>query len=112
MKKLITNKHLFHTLKEAKPKLRKAIIKNMNLNSVKAFAEIAKNTLNGVTNIIGTKFLTVLKKYKNKLRLLASNTTNLSVKRKILLSSGALIVILLDAIFSGTIGEIISEQSL
>lgn len=112
MKKLVDNKHLFHTLKNARPKLRNAIVENMKLSSVKVLAEIAKNTLSGVTNIIDTKYHKLLKKYKKKLRMLASRSISLSAKRKLIQTSGSLLIFLLESIFTGIIGEIIEKQSI
>lgn len=112
MKKLINNKHILHVLKNCKPKLRKVIIENANTETVKAIAEIAKNTLNGVTKIQNTKFFKKLKSYKRALRILSSRNVKLSVKRQLLSSAGKLVVLLLESIFSGEINEIIEKGSI
>lgn len=84
----------------------------MNSDVIKAIAEIAKNTLNGVTKIADTKFHSKLKTYKSNLRALASRNIKLSSKRKLLLKSGKLLVFLLESIFSGVIGNIIEQGSI
>lgn len=96
---------------DSNPKLRKVILENMELSTVKAIAEIAKNTLNGATQILDTKFHKQLKKYKKVLRVLASRNIKLSVKRDVLISSHHLIRFLLESIFSGVIGELIEKTS-
>lgn len=109
MKKLIKHKHILHVLKNSRPKLRKVIVENMDTNTIKVISEIAKNTLNGVTEIADTKFHANLKKYKTIIRKLASRNLDLTSKRNLLLKSGRLLNFLLESIFSGVIGEIIEK---
>lgn len=111
MKRLIKNKSILQVLRACNPKLRKSIVQNMSNDVVKTIAEIAKNTLNGFTKIADTKFHQQLKKYKTSLRILASRNTSLTVKRRLILSSGRLIVFLLESIFNGAINEDILKES-
>ena len=87
MKPLVKYKYLLYTINEAKPKLRKAILKNSPNSLVKLISEICYNVLKGNCNI-NKHTMDQLKKHKKHLRVLASPSSNLNVKRARLIQTG------------------------
>lgn len=79
---------MLYILNKAKPKLRKAILKNCPPSFIKTISEICFNVLKGNCNI-KAKTLKGLKKYKNQLRFLACNSKPLDLKRARLTQSGS-----------------------
>lgn len=108
MKKLMTNKHFLHILKNANPQLRKNILRNSNPGLIKALCEICTNTLNG--NMIISKSTKVrLKKYKKTLRNLASPKVKLTRKRNILIQKGGFLPVLLGSLLAGAVGKLVEH---
>lgn len=110
MKRLKENKHMLHVLKNASPKLRKAILNNASPDIIKMICEIAMNILNGNHTISP-----VIKKriggYKKVLRQLSCIKRSTPAKRKILIQSGGgFIPILIGSILSGLIGKFLRSE--
>lgn len=95
-------------LKTAKPKLRAAILKNVESNVIQAINEIAYNTLNG-NNKLNNKTKKHLKKYKNEIRCLSCPKRSISSKRKVLIQKGGFLPTLIASVLSGIIGKIIEN---
>lgn len=75
-------------LKDAKPKLRKAILKYCNEDVIKAITEIVINILHGNLNV-NNETKKKLKKYKKQLRTVATPSKNYTtIKRKAILQHG------------------------
>lgn len=96
---------LLQVLKDASPKLQKAIIKNADPEIINAFSEICHNYV--CSNIDCSKsHFKKLNKYKATVRKLAAPNKKKEVKRRILLQSGhGFIGVLLAPI----IGELVSH---
>lgn len=88
LKRLIRDKHMLYIINKAKPKLRKAILKNCPPSLIKTISEICFNVLKGNCNL-KQKALKGLKKYKNQLRFLACGSKSLDLKRARLIQSGS-----------------------
>ena len=110
MKRLKTNKHILHVLKNSKAKLRNAIIKSSHTDVIKTICEICLNTLNG-NHTLKSKDKTKLKKYKNQIRNWAAPKLSLSSKRKILVQKGGFLPILISSILSGVLGKLINSTT-
>lgn len=88
MKRLQENKHALLVLRNAKPELRRNMIKHVPDEVIKAISEIAHNFL--ARNVkICPKTLTSLKPYKNTIRKVSEPNRKVSSKRKLLVQSGA-----------------------
>lgn len=97
------HKHLLYSVKEAKPKLRAAILKNSDDDFIKVLHEIAHNTLsNNVPLTVKQKH--DLTKYKTCIRKLACPKRTLVQKRKQLVQKGGFLVGLLGSLLSSMIG--------
>lgn len=88
LKRLMEDKFMLYIINKAKPKLRKAILKNCSSSFILTISEICYNVLNGNCNL-SDKTLKRLKKYKNLLRFLASNSKSLATKRTRLVQNGS-----------------------
>lgn len=108
LKRLKKHKHLLYTLKTAKPKLRNAIIQNVDDDFIKTLHEIAHNTLNK-NNPINVKQKNILKRYKTPIRSLACPKRSLTQKRKLIIQNGGFLPALLGTVLSGLIGSIIDK---
>lgn len=97
-----------YILKNAKPKLRNAIVKNADDDLIKTLHEIAHNTLHK-NNPINVKQKKILKRYKTPIRSLACPKRSLSQKRKLIIQSGGFLPALLGTVLSGLIGSIIDK---
>lgn len=86
-KRLEKDKYLLYTINQASPQLRKAILKNCPSSFIKTISEICFNVLKGNCHL-DKKTLNVLKKYKKKLRSLASCSSSAHSKRSHLVQSG------------------------
>lgn len=104
------NEHMLYVLKAAKPKLRKAILANVDDDVIKSINEIAYNTLHN-NNPINSKAKTFLKRYKKPLRCLACHKKSIAAKKKILIQQGnGFLPILIGTILNGVIGRILTKQ--
>lgn len=100
---------MLFVLKNASPKLRKAILLSAPDELIKAIYEIAFNILSG-NHQINTKAKGDLKKYKKHLRKLVQPSRSLASKRKVLVQNGgSFIPYLLSAVLSGIIGKILQQ---
>lgn len=109
MKRLRSNKHALHVLKDASPKLRKAILQSGDDELIKTIIECVINTLNGNHKISG-ELKQKLCKYKNCFRKLVHAKTSLKKKRKIIIQKGGFLIPLLGSILSGVIGSLINRK--
>lgn len=110
LQRLKKNKHMLYVLKNANPKLRKAILMNASNDVIKTINEIAYNTLNS-NNPISTQTKSKLKRYKKSLRCLACHKKSLSSKKKILVQQGnGFLPILIGTILSGVIGNLLKKE--
>ena len=78
---------LLHTLAEAKPKFKKAIIKNASPELLKAISEIVLNMLKGIIPL-SPQQKQRLSRYKNVFRALAKKGLSAVKKRKLLVQKG------------------------
>lgn len=109
LRRLKDNKHMLLILKDASPKLRKAILKNCNEEIIKSIVEIVMNILHGNLKTSG-KNQNELKKYKKQLRTIAKPTKNYSLKRKVLLQKGgSFIPIILGSLLSGILSGLMKK---
>lgn len=108
LRRLKKHKHMLYILRDAKPKLRKAILKNVDEDFIKTLHEIAHNTLNK-NNPINAKQKEVLQRYKTSIRKLACPKRSLTQKRKLMVQSGGFLPVLIGTILSGIIGNIIER---
>lgn len=108
-KRLKANKYILYTLNKAKPKLRKAIIKNSDDALIKALSEISLNTLNGNLELTGGA-KNKLKKYKRKLRCIACPKRKLKSKRNILVQEGGFLPVLISSLLSSVIGALLEKH--
>lgn len=106
LKRLRKHKHLLYTVKTATPKLRNAIIKNVDNDFIKTLHEIAYNTLNKNNPITNNQKFN-LKRYKTAIRKLACPKQTLTQKRKLILQNGGFLPSLLQTILSGLLGTLI-----
>jgi len=97
MKQIRSTYHTLRVLKEADPKLRKAIIANCSRETVKSICECALNVLCG--NIpLSACSKRKLRIYKNSLCKVADKSVSLSAKRKVISHRGGFLLPLLSAI--------------
>ena len=78
---------LLHTLAEAKPKFKKAIIKHASPELLKAISEIVLNMLKGIIPL-SPQQKQRLSRYKNVFRALAKKGLSAVKKRKLLVQKG------------------------
>ena len=78
---------LLKTLAEAKPKFKKAIIKNASPDLMKAVSEIALNMLKGIIKLTPQQKQR-LSRYKKEFRSLAKKSVSVNKKRKLLVQKG------------------------
>ena len=79
---------LLKTLVDAKPKLKKAIIKYASPDLVMAISEIILNMLKGIIKLTPQQKQR-LSRYKKEFRSLAKKNVSVNMKRKILIQKGA-----------------------
>jgi hypothetical protein len=96
-KKVKSNYNALQLLKDAKPILRKAIIKNCNPELVNCICECVVNTLKGTLNLSSCA-TNKLKKRKRQLRTVADKKVPLATKRKIILQRGGFLGPMLAAV--------------
>ena len=110
MKRLKSQLHFLHVLKEAKPQARRALLASANNELIKAIVECPINTFNG-NDKLNKEGQSKLSKYKNRLHALVTPKISFKSKRKLLIQEGGFIVPLLTSILSGVIGTIISYNN-
>lgn len=104
LKRLESNKHLLFVLHKAKPKLRKAILNNSEVDLIKSICEIVFNTIN--KNFpINSKTVKKLRKYKKTLRCLGCSKKPLHLKKKILIQQGGFLPTLIASVLSGLLSR-------
>lgn len=108
MKRLKSNKHILHVLRNTTPKVRKAILQSADDDLIKALVECVINTLNG-NHKINTSTKTKLCKYKNCFRQLANPKVSLKKKRKIFIQKGGFLGVLLSTLLSGLVGSLLNK---
>lgn len=106
LRRLVKNKHLLLALHEAKPKLRKAILSNAEIDLIKSVCEIAFNTIKG-NHPIDSSIREKLRKYKKPLRCLSCPKKPLRLKKKILIQQGGFLPTLIASILSGLLASTI-----
>lgn len=103
------NKHTLFTLKDASPKLSKAILQNGPDSLIEVIIEIAENILEGRLQISRQK-KDSLEKYKNVLRTLSSPKSSIKKSRKVLIQKGGSVLPMLLATVLGSIIEKILKK--
>jgi hypothetical protein len=97
MKKIKSNFNTLQILKDAKPKLRKAIIANCTPELVKCVCECVVNVLKGNLNLFSSA-KRKLQKHKGQLRKVADKSVSLAKKKLIIVQKGGFIGPLLAAV--------------
>ena len=96
---------MLYVLKNASPKLRRAIVRLAPDELIYAINEIAYNILHGNHKVKRQK-KDELEKYKSELRKLTKPSRTLTPKRKVLVQSGgSFLPILSSTVLSGVIGK-------
>lgn len=103
------NEHMLYVLRQASPKLRKLILKNVDSKVIRVLSEIAHNTLKGNVEV-NTADKKKMETYKRSLRCLACPKRSVNVKRKILVQHGGFLGPLLGSVLAGLIGHIIEKN--
>jgi len=98
-----------YALKDATPKLRRAIIENAENSLINTINEIAYNTLHK-NNPINSKTKKYLKLYKREMRCLACPKRSLSSKRTLLIQRGGFLPVLIGSVLSGIIGKLLEDN--
>lgn len=107
MKRIKTNRFILCVLRNAKPKLRTAILKNVHPEVIKAIAEIAYNVLQGNVSICN-RVKKQLSKYKKTIRKIAVPRTKLADKRRLLINqTGGWIAPLISTILGAVLNKYI-----
>ena len=96
MRRIKSNFHKLHTLKDAQPKLRKAIISNCDKDLVNCVIECALNLLHGNVKLSDC-MRRKLRKYRRQLRTVDRRVT-LARKKKLIIQRGGFLVPLLSAV--------------
>ena len=97
MKRIKSNFHKLHTLKDAQPKLSKAIISNCDKDLVNSVSECALNLLHG--NVKLSDFTRrKLRKYRRQLRTVVDRRVPLARKKKLIIQRGGFQVLLLTTV--------------
>ena len=97
MRRIKANYHALQVLKNARPKLRKAIIYNCNKDLLHSISECVLNVLNGnirVSDCAKRK----LKSFKSSLRLLVHKRLPLVSRRRVIIQPGGFLLPLLYAV--------------
>lgn len=102
--------HILHTLQTAKPRLRKSILENADIQLIKTLIECVQNTLSG--NVpLNQNEIKKLKRFKTVLRVLLNSKCKLEKKRKLIIQSGggAFLPVLLAPIVSAAINHFLKK---
>ena len=93
MKRIQSNEHSLHVLKDARPILRRAILANSDKKLTNSVGECALNVLHG--NVKLSKCAKrKLRKFRRQLRTVADRHVSLARKKKVIIQSGGFIVLL------------------
>ena len=98
MKRIKSNYNHLQVLKTAKPRLRKAIIKNCNSDLVKSISECVLNVLSDNLKLTACQKKR-LQKFKVPLRALVDKRVSISTKKRLINKQGGFLVPLLCAIY-------------
>lgn len=109
MKRLKSQKHLLHVLKNATPKVRKVILQDADDELIKALVECVINTLNG-NHKVSTDVKGKLGKFRHCLRKLSCSKVALKTKKKILVQKGGFLGVLLSSLLSGLVGRLLDSS--
>jgi hypothetical protein len=90
MKKIKSNFNTLQPRKDAKPKLRKAIIVNCTPELLKCICECVVNALKGNVNLSSCAKRRI-QKHKGQLRKVANKSISLAKKKRIIVQRGALL---------------------
>lgn len=99
---------MLYVLRNAKPSLRRAIIKNAEPEVIKTLCEITLNTLKG-NHMPHGKIYNSLCKYKKSMRKLIHAKRSTPKQRNILVQQGGFLPVLLGSVLSGVIGSLIEK---
>ena len=97
MRPIKSNFHKLHTLKDAQPKLRKAIISNCDKDLVNCVSECALNLLHGNVKLSDCT-RKKLRKYRPQLRTVVDRRVPLARKKKLIIQRDGFLVPLLTAL--------------
>ena len=97
MRRIRSNYHKLHALKEARPKLRNAIISNCDKDLVHSVSECALNVLRGNVKLSDCK-KRKLSKFKHQLRAVVDRRLPIASKKKLIIQRGGFLVPLLTAV--------------
>lgn len=102
--------HILHTLQTAKPKLRKSILENADIQLIRTLIDCIHNTLNGTVQL-STKDIKKLRRFKTVLRKILFSKCKIEQKRKLILQTGrgAFLPILLAPIVSAAISHFLRK---
>jgi len=108
MKRIRSNYHNLHVLKDARPKLRRAILANSDKELVNSVGKCALNVLQGNVKLSNCK-KRKLRKFRRQLRTVADSHMPLARKKKLIIQSGGVLVPLLSVVLP-TIASLIYEH--
>ena len=96
MKRIKSNLYKLHVLKDAKPKLHKAIISNCDKELIHTISECVLNVLRGNVNL--TDCQKRLRKFKGSLREVIDKRVPLSRKKRLINQRGGFLIPLISAV--------------
>ena len=97
MRRIKSNFHKLHTLKDAHPKLRKAIISNCDTDLVNCVSECALNLLHGNVELSDCA-RKKLRKYRRQLRTVVDRRVRMARKKTLIIQRGGFLVRLLTVV--------------
>jgi len=97
VKRIKSNYHSLHALKDARPKLRKAIIANSDKELLHSISECALNVLRGSVKLSACK-KRKLRKFRHQLRTVVDKHVPLAPKKKLIIQRGGFLVPILTAV--------------
>ena len=110
MRRIKANYYALQVLKEAMPKLRKAIVSNCNKDLLNSICECALNVLNGNIRISDcTK--RKLRKFRTSLRSLVDKRLPLVSKRRVIQQRGGFLLPLLSAVLPALAGLLFRQAT-
>lgn len=110
MRRIKANYHALHVLKNARPKLRKAIVSNCNKDLLNSICECVLNVLNGNIRISDcTK--RKLRKFRTSLRSLIDKRRPLVSKRRVIQQRGGFLLPLLSAVLPALAGLLFRQAT-
>ena len=107
MKRIRSNYHRLHVLKDSSPKLRRAILAHSDRELINSVGECALNVLQGNVKLSKRKKRR-LHKFRRQLRTVADRHVPLPRKKKVIIQSGGFLVPLLSAVLP-TIASLVYE---